>query len=131
MENPELWGGLIDLDPTSEQNATATQLLQVLSIEQKEDQIAFRQGQSYVPRMVRKSGLKQQPLTLHQDSSYLITGGLWGLGLEVARWLAQKGAKHLVLLGRTKLPPRTSWEQLSPESRIARQVADIDRKSVV
>jgi len=125
MENPELWGGLIDIDPTSEQKAAATQLLHVLSTEQKEDQIAFRQEQSYVARMVRKSGLKQQLLTLRQHGSYLITGGLWGLGLEVARWLVQKGGKHLVLLGRTKLPPRVSWDQLSPESRIARQVAGI------
>ena len=125
MENPELWGGLIDLDPTSEPNAAATQLLQIVSTEQQEDQIAFRNGQSYVARMVRKSGLKQQPLTLRQHGSYLITGGLWGLGLEVAHWLVQKGAKHLVLLGRTKLPPRSSWEQLPPENRIARQVAGI------
>jgi phthiocerol/phenolphthiocerol synthesis type-I polyketide synthase D len=125
MEHPELWGGLIDLDPMSEPTVAATQLLQVLSTKQKENQIAFRQGQSYVARMVRKSGLKQQPLTPRQHASYLITGGLWGLGLQVARWLVQKGAKHLVLLGRTKLPPRTSWEQLSPESRIAHQVAGI------
>jgi len=32
----------------------------------------------------------------------LITGGLSGLGLEVAQWLVQRGARHLVLLGRGK-----------------------------
>jgi NAD(P)-dependent dehydrogenase (short-subunit alcohol dehydrogenase family) len=38
--------------------------------------------------------------------SYLITGGLGGLGLATARWLAQNGATHLVLLGRRDgVPP--------------------------
>ncbi|HEX7312756.1 MAG TPA: SDR family NAD(P)-dependent oxidoreductase [Pyrinomonadaceae bacterium] len=34
------------------------------------------------------------------DATYLITGGLGGLGLTVARWMAGEGARHLVLLGR-------------------------------
>ena len=33
--------------------------------------------------------------------TYLITGGLGGLGLSIAGWLAEKGAGHLVLLGRS------------------------------
>jgi NADPH:quinone reductase-like Zn-dependent oxidoreductase len=35
-----------------------------------------------------------------QDGSYLVTGGLGGLGLLCARWLADAGARHVVLLGR-------------------------------
>jgi myxalamid-type polyketide synthase MxaB len=34
------------------------------------------------------------------DASYLVTGGLGALGLEVARWLVGQGARHLVLAGR-------------------------------
>ncbi|MFL9898471.1 SDR family NAD(P)-dependent oxidoreductase [Paraburkholderia fungorum] len=34
------------------------------------------------------------------DASYLITGGLGSLGLQVAEWLARQGARHLVLAGR-------------------------------
>ncbi len=37
---------------------------------------------------------------VHADATYLLTGGLGALGLEVARWLAAQGARHLVLLGR-------------------------------
>ena len=33
-------------------------------------------------------------------STYLITGGLGSLGLRVARWLVEQGARHLVLVGR-------------------------------
>jgi acyl transferase domain-containing protein/acyl-CoA synthetase (AMP-forming)/AMP-acid ligase II/NADPH:quinone reductase-like Zn-dependent oxidoreductase/acyl carrier protein len=34
------------------------------------------------------------------DGTYLVTGGLGALGLRVARWLAEQGARHLVLVGR-------------------------------
>jgi NADPH:quinone reductase-like Zn-dependent oxidoreductase/SAM-dependent methyltransferase/acyl carrier protein len=37
---------------------------------------------------------------LDAGGSYLITGGMRGLGLIVARWMSQQGAKHLVLMGR-------------------------------
>jgi myxalamid-type polyketide synthase MxaB len=33
------------------------------------------------------------------NASYLITGGLGALGLEVAKWMIEKGAKHLILIG--------------------------------
>lgn len=39
-------------------------------------------------------------LSLPADASYLVTGGLGGFGLRTAQWLAEKGARHLVLLGR-------------------------------
>ncbi|MEE8523080.1 MAG: SDR family NAD(P)-dependent oxidoreductase, partial [Thermoanaerobaculia bacterium] len=34
------------------------------------------------------------------DGTYLITGGLGALGLQVARWMVERGAGHLVLMGR-------------------------------
>jgi len=41
------------------------------------------------------------PLRLRADRSYLIAGGLGGLGLTVAQWMVANGARHLALLGRT------------------------------
>ncbi|MGP3967557.1 type I polyketide synthase [Streptomyces sp. 6N223] len=43
------------------------------------------------------------PVTVRRDGAYIITGGLRGVGLATARWLAKQGAAHLVLNGRT--PP--------------------------
>jgi acyl transferase domain-containing protein/NADPH:quinone reductase-like Zn-dependent oxidoreductase/acyl carrier protein/NADP-dependent 3-hydroxy acid dehydrogenase YdfG len=43
------------------------------------------------------------PLALKADATYLVSGGLSGFGLRTARWLAQHGANHLVLLGRRGL----------------------------
>ncbi len=47
------------------------------------------------------------------DATYLITGGHGGLGLAVARWLVEKGARHLVLLSRSGATP--GGEQISAE----------------
>jgi acyl transferase domain-containing protein/acyl carrier protein len=46
------------------------------------------------------------------DASYLVTGGLGGLGLEVARWLVEKeGARELALVGRSA-PSETAKQVL-------------------
>ena len=39
------------------------------------------------------------------EKSYLITGGLSGVGLLVAQWMAERGAGHLVLIGRSAPSP--------------------------
>ena len=36
-----------------------------------------------------------------EEGTYLVTGGLGGIGLKVAEWLAGQGARHLALVGRT------------------------------
>jgi myxalamid-type polyketide synthase MxaB len=41
-----------------------------------------------------------QPVRIQPDGSYLITGGCGTLGLRVAQWLVDRGAKQLVLSGR-------------------------------
>lgn len=40
-------------------------------------------------------------LKLPDQATYLVTGGLSGFGLKTAEWLADKGARHLVLLSRS------------------------------
>lgn len=42
----------------------------------------------------------RQSIPIRSDATYLVTGGLGGLGSAVARWLADKGARSLVLVGR-------------------------------
>jgi epothilone polyketide synthase D len=43
----------------------------------------------------------EAPVTVRPGRTYLLSGGLGGLGLSVARWLAERGASHLVLMGRS------------------------------
>ncbi|QSI32381.1 SDR family NAD(P)-dependent oxidoreductase [Variovorax sp. RKNM96] len=52
---------------------------------------------------------------LRSKGVYLITGGLGGVGLAVARHLAESWQARLVLLGRTPLPERGQWEVLAAD----------------
>lgn len=127
QEHPDLFGALVDLDAGQSPSQGALDLLGVLDGADDEPQIAIRAGVRHVARLLRASelGRPPRPLRCRPDASYLVTGGLGGLGLRVARALVEWGARRLVLMGRTALPPRRQWATLGPESRAATQVAAI------
>ena len=56
-------------------------------------------------------------LRLRDDATYLITGGLGGLGLETARWMVREGAGQVVLMGRHPPDPKTSGSARRIDSR--------------
>ncbi len=43
----------------------------------------------------------QAPFAVSAGGTHVITGGLGGFGLAAAKWLAERGARHLVLVGRS------------------------------
>jgi acyl transferase domain-containing protein/NADPH:quinone reductase-like Zn-dependent oxidoreductase/NAD(P)-dependent dehydrogenase (short-subunit alcohol dehydrogenase family)/acyl carrier protein len=51
---------------------------------------------------------QHEAVNLDPDAVYLISGGTGGFGLELAKWLANKGAKNLMLISRNG--PKTSKE---------------------
>jgi acyl transferase domain-containing protein/NADPH:quinone reductase-like Zn-dependent oxidoreductase len=100
LEHPRLWGGLVDL---SEGGVDEWSRLidQLVAAPRGEDQVALRDQAVYVPRLTRRAGQPiATPLALRDDATYLVTGGLGALGLEIAGYLAAHGARHLVLTGR-------------------------------
>lgn len=46
-------------------------------------------------------------LNLNPNATYLLTGGLNGFGFRTAQWLVEKGARHLVLIGRSGVSSET------------------------
>lgn len=109
-EHPELNCVRVDLDPQATGNDAQTlfeEIISSLSAKDIEDQVALRDGNRYVARLVhhRQSQKTLDKLTFHSDRSYLITGGLGGLGLLIASFLVERGVKHLVLLGRSEVKP--------------------------
>ncbi|KKA17425.1 hypothetical protein T310_8709, partial [Rasamsonia emersonii CBS 393.64] len=51
---------------------------------------------------ISKTLMNHQPsYRLSSDATYLIAGGLGGLGRSAARWMADMGARHLILLSRS------------------------------
>ena len=103
LELPHVWGGLADLaEATADEwsrfiNWVTTPRDSAI----REDQVALRDQAVYVPRLVRRAGQPSgTPLELRDDATYLVTGGLGSIGLEIAGYLAAHGAKHLVLTSR-------------------------------
>lgn len=81
-----------------------------------EDQIAIRGTTTLVPRLRLCGGLtKPFPMKLSADATYVVTGGAGALGRVVAGFLAERGARHITLIGRTALPPRDEWSELSED----------------
>lgn len=112
LELPHVWGGLVDL-----QECTTDQWIRFINrvttpddSTVREDQIALRDEAVYVPRLVRRT---DQPsvstLNLRGDATYLVTGGVGAIGLEIAAHLAANGARHLVLTSRR--PPSDTTQQ--------------------
>ena len=126
QEHPTLWGGLIDLEPDdSRTGETVPRLWETIAHPDEERQLAFRSGRRYVGRLVRKARVVPQALSWRLDGTYLITGGLGDLGLAVARWMVDQGARRIILMGRTALQPRSQWNGAPAGSRQARQIAVI------
>ena len=126
QENVELAGGIVDLDPAAPEGE-ADLLFDAIWRPSGEDQLAFRGGTVLVPRMVPAPQLAQGFLRprVRPDGTYLISGGMGGLGLLYARWLVERGARRLVLTGRTALPPRAEWGTLAPGTSAAARVAAV------
>jgi acyl transferase domain-containing protein len=99
IEHPGMWGGLLDLDPTAPAGE-AERLLAALEQGEGEDQVALRENGRLVARLVRRAVPAGAPVRLSAEATYLVTGGLGGLGLNIARWLVERGARHLALVGR-------------------------------
>lgn len=106
LELPQVWGGLADLSEGRKNDSDEwSRFIDLITAPSdsaiREDQIALRDQVVYVPRLVRRTEEPSgTPLQLRYDTSYLVTGGLGSIGLEIAGYLAAHGARHLVLTSR-------------------------------
>jgi 6-methylsalicylic acid synthase len=108
-EHPEFWGGLVDV-PAEFPDDAVDPLLRAMAASPGEDVIVVRDGAPRVARLTAvERSMERPPTECRPDGTYLVTGGLGVLGLEVARWLAGRGARRLVLAGRHALPAREAW----------------------
>jgi acyl transferase domain-containing protein len=77
----------------------------------------------------------EHAVPVRADGSYLITGGLGGLGLGVAGWLAERGAGHVVLIGRSAPASATQLAAIEAMrargTRVTAVQADIAERAAV
>ena len=104
QEYPQRWGGLLDL-PNVLDDRCAALLRIALSGTSGEDQLALRPTGLLARRIVRAAATTE-PQTdpdgnvWNATGTTLITGGTGALGAQTARWLAERGAEHLLLVSR-------------------------------
>ncbi|MFB2837775.1 SDR family NAD(P)-dependent oxidoreductase [Floridanema evergladense] len=98
--------------------------------------IAYRQQHRWVESFesVKLENSNQGIQRLKEGGVYLITGGLGGIGLTLAEYLAQTVRGKLILVGRTNFPTRYEWEEWlanhdleEPISRKIRKVYELEK----
>ncbi|MDG1293445.1 MAG: beta-ketoacyl synthase N-terminal-like domain-containing protein, partial [Pseudomonadales bacterium] len=100
----------------------AKQIVDEISTANDERMVAYRGSDRWIRTIkdapINASTISAMPINEDSDiapewlrplGSYLITGGLGGIGLTLAQHLAQLGAGQLILLGRHSLPERSTW----------------------
>ncbi|MEV7014147.1 SDR family NAD(P)-dependent oxidoreductase, partial [Streptosporangium sp. NPDC051022] len=102
-EKPERWGGLLDLPPLPDAR-TAESAATALLGDHGESELAVRAtgllARRLVPAPLPGGAV---PASWRPDGTVLITGGTGALGGHVARRLAARGARRLLLIGRRGL----------------------------
>ena len=135
QEFAEYWGGLIDIDSEAATRGSQADIAALICGQlhdtADEDQIALRGGSVLVPRLRPCSGLTRPfPTKLTADATYVVTGGAGALGRVVATYLAEHGARHITLLSRTPMPPRSAWPELTaadPQFATVEMIRGIER----
>lgn len=109
-EHPALRTTLLDLDP---QDTAAAGLIHELSSPSTDDVVAWRGSRRFVERLNRAEEPERgaDPV-VRADGSYIVTGGLGGIGLKVVAWLVESGAGRVVLNGRSA-PSEAAQEVLT------------------
>jgi acyl transferase domain-containing protein/surfactin synthase thioesterase subunit/acyl carrier protein len=101
LEHPPIWGGLLDLGSGGSLAEDAASIVDEVLHGDGEDQVAVRAGRRLAARLVRAHAAPTPQTAFDAEGSYLITGGLGALGVELAQWLVtRRGVRHLVLMSR-------------------------------
>ncbi|WP_328348245.1 type I polyketide synthase [Micromonospora sp. NBC_00421] len=99
VEQPHRWGGLVDL-PAAVDEAVLRRLGAVLAGGSGEDQVAVRAGGVWGRRLAPAPAPQRPAGDPWADATVLVTGGTGALAGHVTRWLVERGARRVVLVGR-------------------------------
>ena len=103
----------IDLECTSQPQPLPKALINYLVDGPEQNMLAYRGKHCWIPEFTPvMQGASGKDGAVQKKGVYLITGGMGGLGLAFATWLAQEYNATLLLLGRSPMPEKTLWASL-------------------
>ncbi|WP_329383939.1 type I polyketide synthase [Streptomyces sp. NBC_01716] len=126
-ESPTLGFQLLDIDTAT----PGERLLDEVRTPVTDPLVAYRTGRRWVAdhERVTLPEHTEIPRLLRRRGVYLVTGGLGGIGLETAKELARTVAARLVLVNRTALPERASWDahlaEHGPGDEVSRRILSV------
>lgn len=122
----------VDLAADEGQDASAGHIVRELTVPSTESEVAYRGGRRYAPRLksVDWSAAGTVAIPLRIGGIYLVTGGLGGLGSEVAAGLLRHYKARILAVGRSPLPPRESeagrrYEELAALGQVRYVALDV------
>lgn len=125
LERPEFNCTQVDLDPAASPEENAEALARELEPGSPEPQSAWRGGVRTVARLERADLRAGEKPAIRPDGAYLITGGLGGLGLVTAKWLASRGARNIFLMGR-RAPGAEAQAKIEELKRMGARVETVE-----
>ncbi len=99
-EHPDLHTTLVDIDGAAA-DVLAPVITELESVS-NDDIIAWRDGTRFAERLGRANLDAAKDPVVRPDGSYVVTGGLSGIGLLVTRWLVEHGAGRIILNARSQ-----------------------------
>jgi amino acid adenylation domain-containing protein len=125
QEMPWLTCSQVDLQ-TDRLEVNGAHVLNELRLLPGEQQVAYRNGERWVPRLDKvdfAQAAKLERLPFKQGGIYLLSGGLGGVGAEIAKYLLERHQARLLIVGRTSLPERSAWQaQLERADTVAQRI---------
>ncbi|MCY1208081.1 Polyketide synthase PksM [compost metagenome] len=117
QESPSMACRIVDVVLPAPESAAESELARRVAEEAAalhDDAVVAYRGphrwtRSYEPLAADVPGVQR----LRKGGVYLITGGLGGVGLALARHLSKTWQARLVLLGRTPVPERAEWARIA------------------
>ena len=131
QEYPQINCRLVDVVVSASTTEIAQQLMaELIPFGGADAVVAYRGHHRWVQTFEPVKLEKTANTRLRQKGVYLITGGIGGIGLVLAEYLAKTVQARLVLIGRSGLPPQPEWTQWlathSAEDATSRKIQQVE-----
>lgn len=126
IENEKSWGGIIDIADGQLTIHEYARIAAWINSDSFENQLQFMSNEVKAPRIIRPAFKPGNAPKLKDNVAYIITGGLGELGLLTAKWMVHAGARRLILINRSGLPPRDQWDLPGHFEKTLKQIQKIN-----